>query len=203
MSTFRHNWYLCGGWAVDSWLGCQTRDHLDIDITVFEDDQRAIFEHLADWALVAHDPNTAGDAREPWDGRRLELPAHIHAAQSVEILHAWVPSGMAQRDAFNLEVILNERDGQDWLLSGEPRIALPLDRCARQSPWGLPTAAPDVLLFYKATAYFAVEGMKERPHDEADFLALLPELTGRQRQWLGEAIRLVHPRHPWLAPLPG
>ncbi len=28
MSTYRHMWCLCGGWAVDAWLGRQTRDLL-------------------------------------------------------------------------------------------------------------------------------------------------------------------------------
>ncbi len=46
-------WFLCGGWAVDAWVGQQTRDHWDVDIAIFHDDQRAIFEHFAGWALIA------------------------------------------------------------------------------------------------------------------------------------------------------
>ena len=187
MSTFRPGWSLCGGWAVDAWLGRQTREHADIDIAAFQDDQHAIFDHLAGWRLIAHDPNVAGDTSERWDGRRLDLPAHIHARS---------------QDRFHLEVLLNERSGRDWIFSREPRIALPLQRCARQSAWGLPTVVPEVLLFYKATVYFGVEELKDRrPQDEPDFLALLPRLTEKQRHWLREAISLVHPGHPWLTQL--
>ena len=155
-------WSLCGGWAVDAWLGRQTRDHPDLDIAVFQDDQQAIFDHLSGWQLIAHDPQVAGDTSQPWDGRRLDLPAHIHARS---------------HDGFNLEVILSERSRRDWVFSREPRITMPLRRTAQQSAWGLPAVVPEVILFYKATAYFAVEELKDRRRqDEPDFLALLPHL---------------------------
>ncbi len=186
MSSFRPRWTLCGGWAVDAWLGRQTRDHQDLDIAVFHNDQRAIFEQLAGWELVGHDPNVPDDTTEPWDGRRLDLPAHIHA-------HA--------DDGFNLEVLLNARSNGDWIFSREPRITMPLRGCMEQSAWGLPTLVPGAILFYKATAYFGVAGIKDRPHDETDFLALLPQLTEPQCDWLRDAISLARPGHPWLARL--
>lgn len=183
MSTFRARWSLCGGWAVDAWLGAQSRDHHDVDITVFHDKQRTLFDHLVGWQLIAHDPNVPGDTQNLWDGRRLDLPAHIHARAD---------------DGFNLEVLLNERSGSDWVLSRKPSITLPLSQGARQSAWGLPTLVPAAILFYKATAYFGDPDVKERPHDELDFLALLPQLTAQQHFWLWGAISLIHPGHPWL-----
>jgi hypothetical protein len=188
MSGFRPSWFLCGGWAVDAWLGRQTRDHADFDIAVFQDDQRAIFDHLAGWQLIAHDNHVADDSSEPWDGRTLDLPAHIHARPD---------------DGFTFEVILSERSGRDWVFSREPRITMPLRRCARRSAWGLPTVVPEVILFYKANppAWRDLPRPDIRPHDELDFLALLPHLTEQQRHWLCAALSLVHPGHPWLARL--
>src|SRR3989304_1983826 len=62
MSAFPAPWAPCGGWAIDAWLGRQTRDHADIDIAVFQDDQRAIFDHPAAWQLTGHDAHVP-DAR--------------------------------------------------------------------------------------------------------------------------------------------
>ena len=185
MSTFRPRWYLCRGWAVDSWLGRQTRDHADLDFAVFQDDQHTLFDHLAGWQLIGHDDNVADDSSEPWDGRRLDLPAHIHARSD---------------DGVHLDIQVNERSGRDWIFSREPRITLPLRRCAQQSPWGLPTAGPEVILFYKANPPRWRDGLRPalRRRDERDFLALLPHLTEEQRSWLRDAISLVHPGHPWL-----
>ncbi len=196
MSTFRPAWFLCGGWAVDAWLGGQTREHGDVDIAIFRDDERAIFDHLGSWRLVAHDtPDASHD--DPWDGRPLgflepgtrNAPTHLH--------------GTHPDLDFTLEVLINEHSGGDWVLGREPRVTLPLRQSAGRSAWGVPTAAPELLLFYKATAYFGMEGMKDRPQDEADFLALLPVLADDQRRWLSQAISLARPGHPWLAHLSG
>jgi len=200
MSAFRPKWSLCGGWAVDAWLGRQTRDHADIDIAVFQDDQRAIFDHLSGWQLIGHDDNVADDSSEPWDGRRLDLPAHIHAPSRGFTI---TDGKIVAIDGFNLEIILNERSRRDWVFSREPRITMPLLRCAQQSAWGLPTVVPEVILFYKAypPAWRDSARPDLRPHDELDFLALLPHLTENQRHWLREAISLVRPGHSWLSQL--
>jgi hypothetical protein len=215
MSGFRPAWFLCGGWAVDAWLGRQTREHGDVDITVFHDDQRAIFDQLAGWHMIADDiePDTSPD-RPPWDGQVLDpehrwtwpkTPAHIHARPAGEAnlaaLTAWTnPPYSKATDDFNLEVMINERAGSDWLVNPEPRIARPIELCVRESPAGLPTAVPEVLMFFKATAYWG-GGKYPRAADEADFLALLPHLAEEGRQWLRNAISRLVPEHPWLPQL--
>ena len=188
MSAFRADWFLCGGWAVDAWLGRQTRDHHDIEIAAFQEDQPAIFERIAGWQPIGHDDNVADDTKEPWDGRRLDMPAHVHARPG---------------DAFEFEVQFNERAGGDWIFNREPLITLPVSACTYASRWGLPAVSPEVMIFYKAhQPVWRDERRKPpRPHDELDFVALLPHLSDAARSWLREAIGLVSPAHPWLARL--
>ena len=190
MSAFRAPWALCGGWAIDAWLGRQTRDHGDIDIAVFQDDHHALFEHLAGWQLVADD--TSVERGKPWNGRPLSLPAHIHARFSVtgEPLPD-LGAVLTASQGWGLEFQMNERSGDDWVLSRAPRISLPLHQCVGQSGWGLPTLVPEVILFYKASEL--------RRRDKLDLLALLPHLADEQRDWLRSAISLVG--HPWLTQL--
>jgi hypothetical protein len=188
MSAFRAPWALCGGWAIDAWLGRQTRDHGDVDISVFIQDQRALFDHLAGWQLIAHDPHVTGDTSEPWDGRRLDLPGHIHGRLDAG---EGLPDRLDGQQGFSLDVQFGDRSGDDWILSSQPRISLPLRKGVQQSPWGLPTVVPEVLLFFKA--------LELRRRDKLDFLTLLPDLTQEQRDWLRSAISLVG--HPWLSPL--
>lgn len=191
MSSFRPTWCLCGGLAVDAWLGRQTRDHGDVDIAVFQDDLGAFFDHLAGWDLIAHDTQVAGDTSEPWNGRPLVLPAHIHG-RSPEARDS-MPDRLDDpaQQGFGLDIQVNERSGDDWIFSRAPRISLPLHQCVGQSGWGLPTLVPEVLLFFKARDL--------RRRDKLDFLGLLPHLTDEQRDWLRNAISLVG--HPWLTQL--
>jgi len=202
MSTYRSPWALAGGWAVDAWLGRLTRNHGDVDLAVF--DQPALFEHLAGWQLIGHEETKENEGADLWDGRALVPPAHLHGRppeRSGPLPERFDDSGMRvvfAEDGFWLDIQLGERSGGDWVLNGEPRVAMPLAGCIRQSGWGLPTVAPEVILFYKATLYVGTKNHL-RPHDEADLVALLPLLSEGQRAWLREAVSRVYVgEHPWV-----
>ena len=202
MSTYSHAWALCGGWAVDSWLGRVTREHADLDIAVFESDQRALLEHLAEWNLIAHDEDEP-QAIEPWTGRPLVLPAHLHAREpgleNAALVRQWVTPPYTQaKDGRDFEFIVNPGAGAEWVFSGDPRIALPVAVCVRESSWGLPALVPEAIAFYKATAYFGHPKLWARPHDVSDFEALVPLLDSDRRAWLRHSIATLHPEHPWL-----
>lgn len=203
MSTYPGEWLICGGWAVDAWFGAVTRSHVDIDVMVFDDQQELAFKQFADWDMVAHDAIDPGPTTDLWAGRRLELPAHVHArardAESPANLMKWVTPPYTQLpDDKNVEIIINERTGGDWILHAETGITRAWEECVAESPWGIPMAVPEVLLFYKATAYWQRTDLKPRPHDERDFEALAPHLGAGQRDWLRETIHAVVPGHPWL-----
>ncbi len=192
MSGFGRPWAVAGGWAADAWLGRQTREHGDVDIVVFHDDQRALFEHLAGWSTLGGPDD---EPHVPWDGRPVRLPGHIHSR----------PPGMdgtpgMGHDGFDLEIILNERLGEDWLMSKDPHIARPFAESVGDSPAGVPALMAEIVMFFKATAYEGVEGYP-RPRDESDFLVLLPLLAGDRRQWLYESIAARQPSHAWLQTL--
>jgi hypothetical protein len=180
MAAFPTSWALCGGWGIDAWLGRVTRDHEDVDLSIFHDEQAAVFEYFTTgWLLNGHDIHN-GDGTEPWDGRGLVFPAHIHAYS----------------EGFNLDIQLDRRAGGDWVFHRKSGLTLPIAHCITTSPWGMPTLAPEALLFYKAIGFI-------RPHDEADFRTLLPHLTDDQRAWLRDALAALRPGHGWLPALGG
>lgn len=49
-------WGLAGGYAIEQFLGRSIREHGDIDIVVFRDDQIRVQRWLAGWQLCAADP---------------------------------------------------------------------------------------------------------------------------------------------------
>jgi hypothetical protein len=203
LAGFGAPWFLCGGWAADAWLGRQTREHGDVDIAVLHRDQRAIVEHFQGWALVGHDPNVPDDTAEPWNGRQLDMPAHVHVPTRDSPLAG---SPTVSHPAFEFEFLLNEGSDDSCVLNRELDVVVALDRCVRPSAWGLPTAAPEVVLFFKAGGDLSGTELRTaeklfRQRDEQDFFALLPTLAEGQRSWLRESIARIRPAHPWLAHL--
>jgi hypothetical protein len=193
-------WFLCGGWAADAWLGRQTRDHADVDIALRHDDQHAVFTRLTGWTLVGHDPNVPDDTDEPWTGRHLDPPAHIHVPTAASPLAGTAGTRHAE---YEFEFLLNEHAGPDLVLNSEHRITTPLARCVRESPWGVPTLAPEVVLFYKGRGNLSRRELETRtdrlrPRDQQDFEALLPTLTPPERAWLRDSLRRARPDHGWL-----
>jgi hypothetical protein len=203
MSSYGPPWALCGGWAVDAWLGKLTREHGDVDIVIF--DQTPLFKHLSDWQLIGHDETQKDVGADLWDGRRLVPPAHLHGRAPEDcgtLPERFDESGMRvlfAEDGFWLDIQICERSGSDWVLEGGGGdITIPLAQCIRQSGWGVPTTTPEVILFHKATMYPGTKNYL-RPRDEADLHALLPHVSDGEREWLRETISQVQPGHPWLA----
>jgi hypothetical protein len=203
MAKFPAPWALAGGWAVDAWLGRVTREHGDVDIAVF--DQQALYKHLAGWQLIAHqDGKENQGVADLWDGRPLVPPAHAHGRSPEEsgpLPERFDEAGnriVFPEDGFWFDAPFCERSGGDWVLNAEPRVTLPLAECIRQSALGLPTVAPEVILFFKATLYVGTKNHL-RPTDEADFVALLPLLTDGQCESLREMVSRVYDgEHPWV-----
>ena len=195
MSGYPGTWSLCGGWAVDAWIGKETREHGDIDVSVFAHEQRALFDHLPGWQLLAHGAAwEANDTEVWWNGRRdLPVATHIHA-RPPEFSGAMPKGGIAHaEDGFTREFFVDALDGGEWVLSNEPRVGLPLRQAVQESVWGVPVAAPEALLFFKS------RGKRIRLRDHLDFEALRPLLGDEQRSWLRDAI--ARAGHPWLADL--
>lgn len=190
MAQYGAPWALCGGWAVDAWLGRITRDHADVDISVFVQDQRELFRHLNGWQMLAHGVVDLGTG-DWWDGSDLQHPGHIHA-RPPERRGALPADGIANvEDGFWLDIQLDSRDGDQWVLSREPRVTIPLQQAVRMSPWGVPTTVPEALLFLKSREL--------RRRDKQDFEALLPHLDAAQLAWLHDAVGRTG--HPWFAQL--
>ncbi|CDQ39930.1 MULTISPECIES: nucleotidyltransferase domain-containing protein [Virgibacillus] len=173
MSGFSKNWFFVGGWAIDLFLGKETRVHHDIEIGIFREDQIELKHFLSSWEFkkVVH--------REfiPWYNEYLVLPVHeIHAINKM--------------DKHELEILLNESDTVNWRFRRDLRILYPLKSVLKYSETGLPYLAPEIVLLYK------VRNTREKDH--IDFLSVKDILHAKQKYWLREAIEMHEPKHEWL-----
>jgi hypothetical protein len=107
-STFRRPWYIAGGWALDLFLGRVTREHHDIDVAIFREDQHELRNHLEGWGFQKV-VKRGNHVREAWDKHELlSLPVHE--------VHARGPGGDSE-----LEVLLNESKEENGSSAAIPR----------------------------------------------------------------------------------
>ena len=169
-------WYVAAGWALDLFLGRQTREHDDLEIGVPADRFAEVPEALADLEFVV-----IGDGK-PWPMTRSTLSTHHQT---------WV----RERDGgpWRVDVMREPWDGDTWIFRRDPRIRLSTAGLVARTPDGIPYAQPEVVLLFKAKA--------TRPKDDLDFETVLPHLDVDRRTWLRDALELVHPGHRWLGAL--
>jgi hypothetical protein len=186
LRNFLCQWWLGGGWAIDAWLGSQSRDHEDIEICVARHDQTQIYQYCATWDFfTAVDGEWAPLPTGTW----LEAPSFMLRLQQsthTQISEAAMPP--------TFEFLLNEVDGGQWSFYRNPQIQFPLASIYARSAWGMPVTRPEILLLHKAV-------YRPRPKDDHDFRRILPSLGQDQRRWLHSAIVTMHADHPWRAPL--
>ncbi len=176
LDGFGGPWWVAGGWALDLFLGRQTRPHGDLDLAILRRDQPLLQGHLVSWDVqVAHEGELM-----PWaPGDWLAAPRH----------QFWVRR--ATNAAWAFEILLEDDEDGDWVFRREPSVRMPLPALGRVTADGIPYVAPEVALLYKANHL-------EIDRNAADFDAGAAALDAAARGWLHDAISAVYAGHPWL-----
>lgn len=179
MRGFDAPWWIAGGWALDLWMGHETRTHQDLDIAILRHDQQELYRALHQWELYY-----------AASGHRL-LPLQPDQWLRPPVHGVWVRQ--AHDAPWLCEFLLNEHAGTDWVFRQNPVVQMPLSDIGIVTSDRLPILVPEIVLLYKAH-----EGTAK---DEVDFGAALPRLTCPAKAWLLRALDESEPNHPWTARL--
>ncbi len=178
MSAVDAPWWIAGGWAIDLFVGAQTRAHKDLDVGVRRADAPWVVAALPGWEFF-----------EAKDGLLSRLALGTEPRAVVNSL--W---GRRVGEAhWELELMLDDSDGGDWIFRREPSIRRPLAAALRDMPDGTRYLAPEIQLLYKARDL--------RPEDRSDFERAAPRLESVAVGWLRDCLARLYPQHPWLAAL--
>jgi hypothetical protein len=174
-------WYVAAGWALDLFVGEQRREHEDLEIAVPNsrlDDLLRALDGLELFVITG--PNEATPLAQARD--RLE-----------DTHQTWVrepATGLWRFDVFR-----EPSDCDTWICRRHASIRMPFEELIEWNEDGIPYGRPEVILLYKAKH-------AQRERDRGDFEEVLPLLQPERRQWLANALDLVHPNHPWSRRLP-
>jgi hypothetical protein len=173
MHDYPQIWAVCGGWAIDLYLGRVTRPHKDIDLAILRRDQLIAQRYMIErgWSLqIAHN----GELSEWEAGKYLELPLHT----------IWCRKG----DQF-VELLLNESEGQHFLFRRDTTIQLKLYDAFLRTEDDIPFLAPEVVLLYKSNN-------PDQYRD--DFYNTVQALSPQRLHWLWWAMARLYSEHEWL-----
>jgi hypothetical protein len=165
-------WWIAGGWALDLFVGAQTRPHRDLDIGIARASAPTFLAALPGWEFF-----------EAQDGALYRLGD----APRMEVNSLW-GRRLGEPD-WMLELMLDDVEHGRWRFRRAPSISLPLDEVIHRDADGLPYLAPEVQLLYKTR--------RTRAKDHADFARVSPLLDLKARTWLEAALEAVDPEHPW------
>jgi len=159
MTGFNKQWFIAGGWAIDLFIGSQTRQHKDLEIAIARKDQIDLKNYLIDWEI---NKVTKG-ALSKWQDEFLELPIHeIHGRYSQLIE--------------NIEVLLNEIEDNKWKFRRDKSIFCELESLWSYSKQGIPFLNPEIVLLYKVS--------NTREKDQQDFMNVRKYLDDSKKLWL-------------------
>ncbi|MGZ3805842.1 MAG: GNAT family N-acetyltransferase [Pseudobdellovibrionaceae bacterium] len=183
-SSVNKPYWISGGWALDLYLGRQTRYHEDLDIAISRTDQLQFQEALRGWDLRASDPPGSGKFR-PWlPGEALNPPIH----------NIWCRKN--SRGPWNLEVMLCTFENEEWIYRRNPRIRGPISSFGWQQEDGTRIIAPEIQLLYKSR--------NPRGKDTLDFEMCIHVFSKEKIQWLYDAILSDSgSKHSWIEKLKG
>jgi hypothetical protein len=177
LARVRVPWYVAGGWAIDLFLGRQTREHGDLEIAVPAPDFAAVRD-----ALAGYEFEVVGSG-QAWP---LDSPAF-------HVMHqTWVSE--PGTGVYRLDIFREPQHDGAWVCRRDETIRLPYERVIRRTGDGIPYLVPEIGLLFKAK-------WSAEPKNQADFENVLPLLGRDAAAWLRWALQRVHPGHAWIGAL--
>jgi hypothetical protein len=161
LHNYNGSWAIAGGWAIDLFLGFETRVHQDIEIAIPRSEQLMIRQYLKHWKFEFVE---AGEFKSWKSGITLKMPIHE--------IHAY-------RNNSSLEILLNEIEDSFWTFRRDRRIRLESSKLFHKSSIGINYLAPEVVLIYK--------NKFKQPKDLFDLKQSIPKLSEEQLLWLKQA----------------
>lgn len=196
-------WHLCGGFAIDAYLGEITRKHKDIDITVSFDDMKACIQHLKTkgWNIDAPVGNQRFVSVEiALEGSDLYFDNIWCYKEGADFINIEKTDGIFKymkfinREQIGLdfiEVLFNKVENGIFYYQKNHNIMINTDM-AFIKKGKISILAPEVILLYKSRNY-------DNDDYKHDFDVVINKLEKERYSWFINAINIVYPDgHPWI-----
>ena len=167
-SSIPISWGIAGGWALDIHLGRETREHSDIDIVIFREDQQVMYQHLKnEWTLYK-----AKDGKlSPWKEKE-----YLDAINDVGV-------SRASQSPWAFQIMLMDCNQDYRIYRREKTIKVSKEELFSNDENKVPYLKSAFQLLYKGGS------SQIREKDFRDFQSVLPSLSLKEKEWVKEALK--------------
>ena len=193
---------ICGGFALDLFLGYESRVHGDIDVLAFWKDREKIITFMQSKGFCVFEMLGGGKVHRITDIRAQEkLRKNIFCCtEDCELVRLydteetdvyWFEfqhSGLSKLNY--IEFLFNEKTEAEFVYVRDNRVKRELEKAILRK-YGIPYLAPELCLLYKSTDV-------DREGYQQDFELTVERLNGEQRAWFEKVMELLYPEgHKW------
>lgn len=193
---------ICGGFALDLFLGYESRTHGDIDILAFWEDRETIITFMQSKGYCVFEMLGGGKVHRITEIRMQEkLRKNIFCCtEDCELVRLyeteekdvyWFDFQHTGLSKLNyIEFLFNEKTENEFVYVRDNRIKRKLESAILQKD-GIPYLSPELCLVFKSTDI-------EREGYQQDFELTVERLNGEQRIWFEKAMEMLYPEgHKW------
>lgn len=194
---------VCGGLAIDMFLGYESRRHGDIDILAFYPDRDKIIKYMQSMGYEVYEMLGGGKCHHITDTEnQVVAKNNIFCTKgNCELVHLYPTS---EKDVYFMdfehigltslnyvEFLFDEKSDTEFLYRRNHNIRLALDKAILFAD-GIPFLAPEVCLLYKSTDV-------QREGYQQDYEKATEKMSEEQRLWLNTSLIAMYPDgHKWI-----
>jgi len=193
---------ICGGYAIDLFLGKETRMHGDIDILAYWKDRDQIITYMWSQGFQVFEMLGGGKAHQITDLADQQKKkrnifcvypgcplVQLQKTQETDI-YGIVFDHVGQEHLDFIEFLFNDKTETELLYARNPEVKREIDKSILSAE-GIPYLAPEWCLLYKSTD-------PDRESNQQDYTKAMGKMLSSQKEWLNHALKIMYPEgHNW------
>lgn len=194
---------ICGGFAIDLFLGYESRKHGDIDIMAYWNDRNTIILSMQSKGYHVYEMLGGGRAHHITDinNQQYKKKNIFCSTSDCELVHL-MPT--EEKDIYSidfyhigqtklnfLEFLFNDKDENCFLYARNNSIKRDMNKAILQNE-NISYLSPELLILYKSTD-------TEREGYQQDFELANSKMNTEQKEWLHNSLKIMYPEgHKWM-----
>lgn len=199
------DWSFCGGYAIDLFLGRETRPHYDLDISTYWPHRDNIIRHMQETGWTVYEACGGGMVHRIIDlagQKRLkrnifcvaEGNTNFHLKDCGNEMFRCEIERIPQTRLDYIEFLFNTRTDRAFIYARNKKVTRAIEKAVLYNG-SIPYLAPELVLLYKSTDI-------KREGYQQDFELARQKMSPEGKTWLREALEICYPgNHPWKADL--